>query len=432
MPVRNAMPVSTSSTPMALLDIAELRAEARQEAPRRARPRTPRAGTECRARANRPPAAPRLSPPSPRTAATARIAARIGPMHGVQPNAKASPSHRRPTGRPACACSSALLAHQPAIARQPEEMQAHDDDGDAGDDRQFVRIGAHSAPITLALAPSATNTVEKPSTNSSAASTSRASTRGCGSPSATAPARCRPDRRDKAAPAAARRATGSSSCPRPARRGWKRREPWRLDATVTAPAQGAARPFARDVITRDAVDSAAVCHCAGGSSHAQSHHRCRRRPRRPCRRRPARLGRHRDHLRRAGGRLDRRARRRAGHARDRRCSTRRSTVERIDAIVLSGGSAFGLDAAARRAGVAARAGPRLCRRRRARADRAGRDPVRPAQRRRQELGPLSALSRARLRAAAAAARTIRARQRRRRSWAPPPSTSRAASARLRR
>ena len=35
------------------------------------------------------------------------------------------------------------------------------------------------------------------------------------------------------------------------------------------------------------------------------------------------------------------------------------TVERIDAIALSGGSAFGLDAAARRAGLAARAGPRL-------------------------------------------------------------------------
>jgi L-aminopeptidase/D-esterase-like protein len=46
------------------------------------------------------------------------------------------------------------------------------------------------------------------------------------------------------------------------------------------------------------------------------------------------------------------------------------TVEGIDAIVLSGGSAFGLDAA--------------------------RDPVRFALGRRQELGPLSALSRARL------------------------------------
>ena len=39
------------------------------------------------------------------------------------------------------------------------------------------------------------------------------------------------------------------------------------------------------------------------------------------------------------------------------------TVERIDAVVLSGGSAFGLDAADRRAGLAARARPRLCHRR---------------------------------------------------------------------
>ncbi len=35
------------------------------------------------------------------------------------------------------------------------------------------------------------------------------------------------------------------------------------------------------------------------------------------------------------------------------------TVQAIDAVVLSGGSAFGLDAGVRRAGVAARAGPRL-------------------------------------------------------------------------
>ena len=52
------------------------------------------------------------------------------------------------------------------------------------------------------------------------------------------------------------------------------------------------------------------------------------------------------------------------------------TVERIDAIVLSGGSAFGLDAPGRRAGLAARAGPRLRGRSGAGADRAGRDPVR--------------------------------------------------------
>ena len=65
-------------------------------------------------------------------------------------------------------------------------MQPHDDDGDAGDDRELVRNRrASAAPITLALAPSATNTVEKPQTNSSAASTVCALEPVCGSPSAS-------------------------------------------------------------------------------------------------------------------------------------------------------------------------------------------------------------------------------------------------------
>ena len=45
-------------------------------------------------------------------------------------------------------------------------MQAHDDDHDAGQD-QFGRPGADQA-ADQALAPSATKTVEKPSTNISA------------------------------------------------------------------------------------------------------------------------------------------------------------------------------------------------------------------------------------------------------------------------
>ena len=91
------------------------------------------------------------------------------------------------------------------------------------------------------------------------------------------------------------------------------------------------------------------------------------------------------------------------------------TVEGIDAIVLSGGSAFGLDAAS---GVQAwlREQGRGFEVREARgADRAGRDPVRPAQRRRQELGPLPALSRTRLRGGESRGRRFRARQRRRRA-----------------
>ena len=67
----------------------------------------------------------------------------------------------------------------------------------------------------------------------------------------------------------------------------------------------------------------------------------------------------------------------------------------------------------RRAGLAARAGPRLCHRQRPRADRAGRDPVRPAQRRRQGLGPLSALSRSWLRGRRECRRGVRARHCRR-------------------
>ena len=91
------------------------------------------------------------------------------------------------------------------------------------------------------------------------------------------------------------------------------------------------------------------------------------------------------------------------------------TVEGIDAIVLSGGSAFGLDAAS---GVQAwlREQGRGFQVREARvADRAGRDPVRSAHGRRQELGPLSALSRARLRGGEKRGRRFRARQRRRRA-----------------
>ena len=79
------------------------------------------------------------------------------------------------------------------------------------------------------------------------------------------------------------------------------------------------------------------------------------------------------------------------------------TVERIDAIALSGGSAFGLDAASGVQAWLREQGRGFAGARGARADRAGGDPVRSAQRRRQELGPLSALSRARLCGAASAA-----------------------------
>ena len=53
------------------------------------------------------------------------------------------------------------------------------------------------------------------------------------------------------------------------------------------------------------------------------------------------------------------------------------TVERIDAVVLSGGSAFGLDAPGGVQAWLREQRARLCSRARARADRPGRDPVRP-------------------------------------------------------
>ena len=74
-----------------------------------------------------------------------------------------------------------------------------------------------------------------------------------------------------------------------------------------------------------------------------------------------------------------------------------NSVEAVNAIVLSGGSAFGLDAASGVQAALREKGHRLRGRRPPHADRAGGDPVRPAQWRRQGLGPLSALSRARLR-----------------------------------
>ncbi len=94
-----------------------------------------------------------------------------------------------------------------------------------------------------------------------------------------------------------------------------------------------------------------------------------------------------------------------------------NSVETVNAIVLSGGSAFGLDAASGVQAALRETGVGFRRARQPRPDRAGRDPVRPAQWRRQGLGPLSALSRARLRG--------RCRPRRRISpsaqWAPAPA-----------
>ncbi len=105
------------------------------------------------------------------------------------------------------------------------------------------------------------------------------------------------------------------------------------------------------------------------------------------------------------------------------------TIERIDAVVLSGGSAFGLDAPGgmqawlREQGRGFALGPVVV-------------PIVPGailfdltERRRQGLGPLSALSRSGLRGGRECRPRLRARHGRRRTAAPRPSTSRADSAR---
>ena len=93
-----------------------------------------------------------------------------------------------------------------------------------------------------------------------------------------------------------------------------------------------------------------------------------------------------------------------------------ATVEAIDAITLSGGSALGLDAARRRAGLARRTGPRPAHPRSGDPDRARRDLLRSAERRQQGLGTLPALSRSRLCRRLRGRHRFRARQRRRRAW----------------
>ena len=88
------------------------------------------------------------------------------------------------------------------------------------------------------------------------------------------------------------------------------------------------------------------------------------------------------------------------------------TVQGIDAIALAGGSAFGLDAASGVQAWLAEQGRGFAVGDGAGADRARRDPVRSAQRRRQGLGPLPALPRAGLRGGQRGGRRFRPGQRR--------------------
>ena len=106
-------------------------------------------------------------------------------MHGVQPKREGK-AHQigAPQARLASAIASRVSRISAGDRRQSEKMQAHNDDADAGrDDRSAAcHRRSNAPPIALALAPSATNTVEKPSTNKQAATTVSRRTRG--SPSA--------------------------------------------------------------------------------------------------------------------------------------------------------------------------------------------------------------------------------------------------------
>ena len=96
-------------------------AKARQEMPRTARPRTPRAETECRAPANRPRAGPRPSPPSPRTPRPQGSPPGSARCRASSRTRRRAPSHRRPTGRPASPrrCASRAASH--AIGKTPRK-----------------------------------------------------------------------------------------------------------------------------------------------------------------------------------------------------------------------------------------------------------------------------------------------------------------------
>jgi Peptidase family S58 len=91
------------------------------------------------------------------------------------------------------------------------------------------------------------------------------------------------------------------------------------------------------------------------------------------------------------------------------------TIERVDGFVLSGGSAFGLDAAGGVMAYLAEIG-RGFEHRGVRADRAGREPIRSPQRRQEILGPQAALLGLGLRGRVCGRCRLHARHRRSRIW----------------
>ena len=125
------------------LDVGEMGAKAREEGRERLDRERGDDERHAEARANRPRAGPRpwrpwpwrprppgLPPGSARCTASSRAR-------------RQAPSHRRPKARRASASSMRACRYEQADRREPEKVQAHDDDGDAGDDRELVRVKAH-------------------------------------------------------------------------------------------------------------------------------------------------------------------------------------------------------------------------------------------------------------------------------------------------
>ena len=190
--------------------------ESARSPPSRVRPRTRRSETGCRARPNRLRAG--LPPWSTVSldAATARIAASTGPMQGVQPNAKAKAHrvgapdadglrHRRPLfpHQQAQSASSprkcspitmmAIAGEDCELRREPQHQRTDGAGARAERDEHGRKAGYERAPPPRWCR--ATRLVSAPRRRA-------------------ARARCRPDKRDRAAPAAARRATESLTAPR--------------------------------------------------------------------------------------------------------------------------------------------------------------------------------------------------------------------------
>ena len=222
-PVRKATPVSTRRPPMAFSTFPRCWRKRTMKA-ENGSTRRRRGGTGCRGRANRPPASPRPSPPSPRRPRPPGSPRGSARCTASSRRRRRAPSHRRPTGRPACGIRARFSRHQQAIGVIPEEMQPHDDDDDAGDDRELIGIRAQQPRRSRWRRRRARRRRSRSRARTAAPpDTIRACACGFGSVGEAARATCRRDRRDRAAPAAARRARGSSAARRAARRRWRRR-----------------------------------------------------------------------------------------------------------------------------------------------------------------------------------------------------------------